>query len=636
MLQRLGQFALSLLILFSVALLAKGLFALFQSELHQGMGSVELIATLLWGFRFDLAISAILALLGYLTAQLFALIPRVTFVTALRWTTALSAVALILLHGSDAIYYVESGRHLGYELKEGWNSGTELFLTAVQAHLSVIIVHIILALTIYYAVVTLFARFTGPDETSRSKVMKGGAVLPVILISVILIRGGVQPTPLEPLHAQKLGDTAKAALALNGVYNAIFSTLSTGAISPVFADNPSRTQIELVGKMYPADPAERVSQPIKRNVVVILLESWSGAYMAPYGHHLVTTPYFDQFREEGLTTRAMLAGGHRTTEGMFATFCSAQNPLGQTVAQSQLQNYNYLCLPKLLSSAGWSSAFFQGTNKETSGTGAFAQLLGFKESYGKLDISQGSPQLEQNQWGYHDQDIYRFTINKMREMPQPFLIGINTNTTHALQMPEGVSPFVEPNSRLNEYQNVLHFADQSLHDFIIEVQKAPEFKDTLFVLVADHTGLSPKESFSKSLVPFAILAPDIAPVSLDIIAHQRDIAPTVLQMLNLPSPTHFSGKSLLTMGEDQRFADYYDQGVLGWVEGERAIEFPVTAPETPTCLSLAEKLNSSQPVECDSEAIAMQQRALAFTRLSQSLLFSGNLSLFPTPKLSAP
>jgi phosphoglycerol transferase MdoB-like AlkP superfamily enzyme len=324
----------------------------------------------------------------------------------------------------------------------------------------------------------------------------------------------------------------------------------------------------------------------------------------------------------------MLAGGSRTTEGMFATFCSAQNPLGQTVAQSQLQNYNYDCVPELLRGAGWHTAFFQGSNKETSGTGSFAQLLGFEQSFGKRDIQQGRPQLEQNSWGYHDPDLYRYALGKMRQMPQPFLVGINTNSTHDSQLPDGVAPLLPGDSRVDRYRNMLHFADGALNAFIEAVRTTPELQDTIFVLVADHSGLTPSQPLQKHLIPFAILAPGLEPTMQDVLASQRDIAPTLLQMLNITIPRHFSGRSLLTATPQQRYTDYYHQGVLGWIEGKLAIEFPINAHQQMTCLSLERGLGSDHVVPCEKKAEAMQHRALAFTHLSQSLLFSGKLGQF--------
>ncbi len=630
MLQRLSLFLLSLTTLFTFALLEKGMFALHYSELQQKLGPLELLYTLLWGFRFDLAISAIFALLAFLAAQLLALLTRRGFAATLRWTTFLATAALILLHGADTLYYGEAGRHLGYELTEGLNSGAALASAAITTYLLPVAGQLLVILFAWFCTGWLFKRFSHPPaETLRQRLAAGAMTLPLLLLSVMMVRGGTQSVPLEPLHAQRIGDPQQATLALNGAYNALFSSVTPYSVNPLFSTPPSEQQLALLRQLYRSAPVPEIAgSPRQQNVVLILLESWSGAYMAPYGSDIVTTPNFDQLRTQGLSTRVMMAAGSRTTEGMFATFCSTQNPLGQTVAQSQLQNYNYDCLPEILRDAGWHTAFFQSSNKETSGTGSFAQLLGFKQSFGKREMSREKQQYAQNSWGYQDPDLYRFTLEKMRRMPQPFLVGINTNSTHDSQLPEGIVPLGPTDNQAGRYRNILHFADAALGEFISAVRNTPELKDTIFVLVADHSGPTPPQPLQQHLLPFAILAPQIAPQMLDEIASQRDIAPTLLQLLNLTIPSHFTGSSLLQAGSPPPFSDYYHQGILGWIEGEQGLEFPINEPQQQKCFSLARQLNSKQTHPCGDEAMAMQQRALAFTHTSQSLLFSGELKRF--------
>ncbi len=76
-------------------------------------------------------------------------------------------------------------------------------------------------------------------------------------------------------------------------------------------------------------------QQTQYNIVMIFLESWSSYFM--YRGNEQFTPFFDSIKKKSLTTLEMLANGSRTTEGLFATLCSAQNPLGQTIVNSFLQ-----------------------------------------------------------------------------------------------------------------------------------------------------------------------------------------------------------------------------------------------------------------------------------------------------------
>ncbi len=631
MIQRLKLFLLSLTTLFVLALLGKLQFALNHVELHQEMGGLQLLTTLLWGFRFDLAIASALTLLAFLGAQLLNLLPRLRFAPLLRWTTAAAAAVLLWLHGADLLYYAEAGRHMGYELKEGLNSGAALAASIFTRYALPVALQLLFIAIAILVIGWLFRRLQGeeyghPPLTQR--IATETLSLPILLLAILGVRGGLQSVPLEPLHAQRIGHPQHATLALNGVYNALFSSITPYSVNPLFAEPPGAEELALTRTLLKPTPTIE-GETLQRNVVVILLESWSGAYMAPYGHDLVTTPHFDRLSNTGLTTRAMLAGGSRTTEGMFAIFCSAQNPLGQTVAQSQLQNYNYDCLPEIMREAGWYTSFFQSSNKETSGTGSFAQLLGFKESFGKADMAAAPHQYGQNSWGYHDPDLYRFALEKMRAMPQPFLVGINTNSTHDNLLPEGVRPFLPMDTPTNRYKSMLHFADTALGDFISAVRSEPEFDNTVFVLVADHSGPTPPQPMQQHLIPFAILAPGLEAQKLDTIASQRDIAPTLTQLLNIEVPKHFSGRSLLSNeAASKAFSDYYHQGVLGWIEGKEAIEFPLTDPKQLSCFSLADRLNSTQQYPCGAKSSEIQRRALAFTHTSQSLLFKGELSRF--------
>jgi glucan phosphoethanolaminetransferase (alkaline phosphatase superfamily) len=633
MLYYLRLFLLPLLLLILVAQTEKGLFVLFHADEFRDLGLADTLFAMLWGIRFDLAIAGALAFFAFFAAYLLQRLLGLRLLTGLRHTSFIAAAALLLLHGADMLYYGEAGRHLGYELKEGFNSGADLATAAVQSYTLPVALQLLLLLPLYLANRLLFHRLA-PLRAQDSPTPRRShfphtelAVLLTLLLSAIMVRGGVGSVPLEPLHAQEIGDSRHAAVALNGAYNAVFSSVTPYSIRPVFAGAPGENELDVVRGMFANTRAGATGEAKPYNVIVLLLESWSAAYQQPYGYDKQTTPFFDELRQRSLTTLAMTAGGHRTTEGIFATMCSWQNPLGQTVAQSQLQNYEYRCLPELLNERGYHSAFFQGTLKNTSGTGAFAQLLGFRHSYGKEDITEY--RYPHNSWGLQDPDLYRFTLQKLREMTQPFFIGINSNSTHSTELPPGIAPRFSGNSAETTYINMLHFSDAALKEFIETVENDPAFEDTIFILVADHAGPSlGKSQLNKYLVPFLIHAPGlIEPRQLDIVSSQRDIAPTLLDLLNIDAAVNFSGSSLLTNHQNHH-ADYYHQGVLGWVEGRRGLEVRLGEEREMQCYNLLSGPLRQQPDACDALDETRRARALAFTHLNQSLLFNGKIGTF--------
>jgi phosphoglycerol transferase MdoB-like AlkP superfamily enzyme len=615
-------FLQSLLLLLAVAFIEKGIFALYHTELSGNLHWLKLLSTLLWGIRFDLAISAAFALLVTFVAWLAHRLLRRPLIPTMRWGTFLAGALLIGIQGADLLYYGEAGRHLGYELKEWYNSGSSLAVAALQTYTVPVLLQLILFIPLYYINRWLF----GLGNTihlhrgfPRTLLLEVQFVI-LLLLAVVMVRGGVQSVPLEPLHAQEIGDNHRAVLALNGGYNALFSSITPYSISPVFASTPTAEEQTLVKALLRnSDGPLTVTPRPRANVIFVLLESWSGAYMQSYGYDKPVTPVFDRLRREGITSRAMMTGGHRTTEGMFATFCSLQNPLGQTVAQSQLQNYDYHCLPRIAREEGYHTAFFQGTNANTSGTGAFAQLLGFSDSYGKADMPPGK--LPDNSWGRHDPDIYDFTLDKLRAMPQPFMVGINTNSTHDAQLPEGTAVSFGDNAP--PYLSALHYADGALGDFVAAVRNDPQLKDTVLVLLADHPGLTPPDAYRASMIPFVILAPGIELKELPGILSQRDIAPSIADLLGVPASREFTGQSVFRR-IDARMADYYHQGTLGWVSGMNVVETNLHQTGEQTCYTLtADAIPASRA--CGPGDEHSIRNAQAFTHLNQSLLFSGQL-----------
>ncbi len=266
----------------------------------------------------------------------------------------------------------------------------------------------------------------------------------------------------------------KALIALNGAYSSFYSLVRRKhKLEKTVVEYETSNDLKT---LYSDD---RFNKKIKTdsmaqqyNLVFVLLESWSIQNQTSFNGQSVT-PQFDAIQKKSFSSDLMIAGGHRTTEGIYSIFCSGQNPLGKSIVKTQLQNFEYECLPKMLREQGWDTAFFQGSHKNTSGVGAFAQLIGFENSYGKHDIPVENANFEQNSWGYYDQDIYAFAEQKItQELREPFLIGINTNTTHDLTLPQNIEgKFTDTKDNIDRL-NTLNFADEALGEFMSRMEKS--------------------------------------------------------------------------------------------------------------------------------------------------------------------
>ena len=582
----------------------------------------EKIHGLLWGTRFDSATAAALALLSIVISQLLSLLLNRKHNPYLYLLLAFSAAIIILTQTGDLIYYLETGRHVGYEIKHFFHDFDGLIFQAWNKY-QIWIIASLTCISACMLVVYKLSRFHLENYVHRYTKQSGFSnllnLILVLCISIIFIRGGISGVPQEPLSAYEIGDSDQARIATNGSYNVLYNLSSrrNGIIkqTSITAISPDETAQQL-NDLYPTLAGTQDKQlPVLKNIILIFLESWSEQARLKNS----ATPNFNKLRDQAITAQVLVSGGRRTTEGMFTTLCSWQNPLGQSVARSQLENNNYLCLPELLGSQGYTSSFFQGSNKNTSSVGNFAQRLGFNYSYGKDDFE--ARRYPHNSWGAYDQDIYSFMLEQIIQSPEPFLFGVNTNTTHDIVLPESVTPAFKDDLEMS----ILHFADAALGEFFeLYKQQAPEkFNNTLFVVLADHTVRIKGNALEEFAIPNFIWSADLSARVVERPASQRDIAPSILDYLKLPVANHFSGKSLLRDNQSPYFADFYSNGKLGWLEADRLTLIDLHKSHQ-QCFLWNSQLELSEQ-SCNDDFLAMQQHALTFSKHSQDALFNNTI-----------
>jgi len=593
----------------------------------------NLIAAFINGLAFDLAIAGLIMLLLLIP---FWLISR--FASNLGAYTRFIyffVAALVLTQTSDTLYFADAGRHVSYEIRDVFNDASSLFLTAIEQHSVFIIIAIVLSLFTTVFVFKLSLKlskwlFNTLNATFVQKIIQHEvAFLFLFFISIVCIHGGITGVPQEPLTAFISGNTAEGQITLNGAYNISHRLLSNnGRVTKINIPLPKNLTPQQILNQQDTNATPKTIEGDSNayNVVFVFLESWQAAQMKSYGGDEDVTPFFDSLRAQAISPHYVYSGGGRTTEGLFASLCSYQNPLGQTIAQSQLQSFDYLCLPHILKNKGWETAFFQGSNKNTSGTGIFAQRLGFEKSLGKSSITH--PKFKFNKWGAQDPDLYDFVLEQTQTMQEPFFVGINTTTTHDDELPDSIKPQFGMDTAMERYNSTLNFADQALKDFLTQYQLVKHSKPTIFVLLSDHTAGKFRNDFTKALIAGIIYSPDLGlKQTLKRSVHHRDFAPTLLSLLNINSPNSFAGNSMLEPRHTLWDAEYYSSGHLLVTKDDTLINVNLISQQQ-HCFNLNYPLLKTISKQCSEENTAMANSALGFTHYSQDLLFNGKTTQF--------
>lgn len=595
--------------IYIIVLFTKIIFALYLSNKFLDISFLQQIYGIFWGYRFDFAISGLIAFI----VSLFSFNKRLSTTFFLFFIILTTCVQI-----ADIMYFYESSRHIGYEVNDIFLDTFSLLSTAFSQHK-----YLILSLFISIALLSYIAKCLN----KRIMLIKLSwawflQMFMLLLLTTFFIRGTTLiGIPLDPWQSNQIGNNKLADLSMNALYNITYLLVQKNSnIKPIHFNN----SINTLNKLYPKNEKTPIKPMLNRpNIVMFFLESWSGVDMHSYGFAKTTTPFFDDILKKSIRPQAMIAGGHRTSEGLFTTLTSLQNPLGQSVAHSQLQNYSYNSILDIFNKDNYYTAFYQGTSKETSGVGSFAQKLGFKKSFGKRDVKNKI--YENNSWGVQDPDLYNFVKHNLKDLDKPFFIGINGATTHDDEVPEAIKKIkFSDDDKFNKELNALHFSDMALKQFVEYMQK--QYPNTLFIFFADHVGGISGNSFQNYLIPFAMYHKDINPKYYDYLISQRDISPTVLDMVYgnyrklMPSA---SGKSLIS--DNKFFADYYHHGILGWIEGNLLLEYN-NELKTKGCYKII-KFNKV-PASCNPTYNDLLNNLISFTKYSQQLLFNGTTKEF--------
>ncbi|WP_457665232.1 LTA synthase family protein [Thiolapillus sp.] len=290
----------------------------------------------------------------------------------------------------------------------------------------------------------------------------------------------------------------------------------------------------------------------KLNIMLIMVESLSARYLGVFGSRKGYTPNLDKLADKSLFFTKFYATGTRTTRGLEAVTLSIPPTPGRSIVKRVGHESNMWSLGNILKSKGYDVRFLYG------GRGYFDNMNAFFSGNGYQIIDQSSVADEDmtftNAWGMSDEDLYRQALlaaDAAADSKKPFFFHLMTTSNHR--------PYTYPDGRVDIPSGdgrggAVKYTDWAIGDFLDKARSKPWFKDTLFVIVADHNAGSAGKvdlPIKKYLIPLYIYAPDqVSPRKIDRLSSQIDLAPTLLALLNMDYTSNFFGKNVLTMPAD--------------------------------------------------------------------------------------
>ena len=266
----------------------------------------------------------------------------------------------------------------------------------------------------------------------------------------------------------------------------------------------------------------------------------------------------------------LYASGTRTVRGLESLSLAIPPTPGQSIVKRP-DNEGLFSLGSVFESKGYRIQFIYGGYSYFDNMGYFFANNGYqaidRDAINPKDIHY------ENIWGVADEDLFTLSLKELDKNYQdkkPFFSHIMTVSNHR--------PYTYPEGRIDipshsGREGAVKYTDYAIGRFIKEAQQKPWFKQTIFVIVADHCASSAGKvelPVDKYHIPMIIYAPGmVKPQRFEKLTAQIDIAPTILGMLNFKYRSKFFGYDIFRLeeGRERVFISTYQS--LGFIKNKQ-------------------------------------------------------------------
>ncbi len=501
-----------------------------------------------------------------------------------RWIYVIVNSIAVYMNLMDCVYFPFTGKRTTASVfaefsNEGTGEMMKIFGGQFLSHWYLALLAALITIAFWKLFRPFPDRVKKPERLPRYYLLSILALVLAIPLCIGAIRGGFTKAtrPITISNAnQYVNRPAETGIVLNTPFS-IFRTLKkTPFIVPNYMSDKEASAL-----YTPLHQPNDSSAFTPRNVVVLILESYSKQHIGFYNKTLRGGTYkgFTPFLDSLITTSAMTykysyANGRKSIEGMPSVLSSLPNYVEPLFLTPASLNAMSGLARELGENKGYTTAFFHGAQNGSMGFQAFARATGFQHYYGRTEYN-ADPDFNGDKdfdgtWAIWDEEFFQFFAEQMTRMKEPFMTALFSASSH--------DPFVVPEKYKGRFpqgerplQQCIAYTDYALKRFFETASRQAWFKNTLFVITADHVSQQIDPFYCTSLgnycVPIILYAPGdpaLRGYDEEQIVEQIDIMPTVLSYLHYDKPYIAFGRNML--GKENGFA-------LHWVPESSSYEY---------------------------------------------------------------
>lgn len=563
-------------------LLCRIIFLWVNHTYYADLTSSEMIKIFKGGLVFDTSAIVYINSL-YIVLMLFPLHYKesATYQRVTKWLFIVFNSIALILNLMDTVYFQFTNRRTTASVfNEFSNEGNLLGIIGTE-----LLNHwylTLLAVVLIYGLCKLYrSPFGSPGQMNYWKYYGVQVFCLVVAVPFCIfgmrggIGGAVRPITISNAN-QYVNRPIETALVLNTPFALIRTLGKRPFVVPTYFKDVAAVDSVYSPVHLPADSAK--FRPL--NVVVLIMESFGKEYFGSLnkdlegGNYKGYTPFLDSLMTQSLTYEYSFANGRKSIDGMPSILSGIPmfvEPFFLTPA-----SLNKISgIGGELRKKGYQTAFFHGAENGSMGFEAFSRATGFEYYYGRTEYNNDDD--FDGSWAIWDEEFFQFFADKLSTFKQPFASAIFSASSH--------HPFVVPARYAGKFpkgtlpiHQCIGYTDHALKRFFEKASRAPWFKNTLFVITADHTNQSEHPEYLTESGTFAVPIIFYQPGSdlkghVDAIAQQIDIMPTVLGYLGYDKPFVSFGCDLLSTPANQTYAVNYVNGVYQYHKGKYLLQF---------------------------------------------------------------
>jgi len=507
----------------------------------------------------------------------------------LKWLFVVVNAFCVVINLMDSVYFpFTQQRTTAFVFDEFQNEGNLLTIFGVE-----VVRHwylVLLAAVLIYALIKGYRKSEGATSQKATAfyLTQTLSLLLFAPIAVCGMRGASLFNSTRPIAISNAHQFAATPLQSGLVLNTPFAILRTLNEKPMQVPTFFETQAELDSIYTPVHVPDSNRIERRKNVVILIVESFAQEFVGALNHHLDNgtyrgyTPFADSLLAKSLTWQETISNSGFSIDAMPAVLASIPR-MDKPFVLTPFSLNTLNSIASELGRWGYSSAFFHGAPNGSMGFQAFARSIGFDNYYGMTEYCQdkrfGGNDDFDGTWAIWDEPFLQYYCTKMSEMHEPFVTTVFTASSHhPFHLPEAYRDTFPEEGKFPLHK-CIRYTDHSLRRFFESASRQPWFKNTIFVLTADHASsrITHDEYMTEVglfRIPILFYAPsgEMPRGTMPGIAQQIDIMPTLLGYLGYDRPYIAFGIDLLRTPPEQTWAFNWDH-VPQYLQGDYVLHF---------------------------------------------------------------